>query len=50
MYKKDLDFMLKGKDIPYFFMFYGEGTLKTGQSGVTCFGIYFTGFSAYSYV
>lgn len=24
MYKRDLDFMLKGKDLPYFFMFYGD--------------------------
>ena len=28
MYKKDLDFILKGKDIPYFFMFYGDDSYQ----------------------
>ena len=28
MYKKDLDFILKGKNIPYFFMFYGDDSYQ----------------------
>ena len=28
MYKKDLEKMLKGKNIPYFFMFYGDDSYQ----------------------